>query len=287
MTDVAVSLDHVGIGVIDLDRAAAQYMALGFSLTPLARHGGAVEPGGPVREIGTANRCAMLGGGYIELIAVVDDSAPDYGLGARIARYEGVHIMALATSDPGAVADHLKAAGIAADGPLYLERGADLGGTTGTARFERVVFPADAVPEGRIFYIDQLTPELLWHPAYLDHPNGARAVRSITFAVPDAKASAGRLERIASVATGSLPAHAADAIVTVLERSAAEERFGPLATGEGPQIVALTVSVADLSRAKSVLAANGVKYAAAEGGIEVDPAFCAGVHLSFVAEDRG
>ena len=285
MTNVAVSLDHVGIGVTDLDRAAAQYMALGFSLTPLARHGGAVEPGGPVTAIGTANRCAMFGGGYIELIAVVDDSAPDYGLGARIARYEGVHILALATREPGAVADRLTAAGIAADGPLYLERGADLGGTTGTARFERVVFPADTVPEGRIFYIDQLTPELLWHPAYLDHPNGVRAVRSVTFAVPDATVSAGRLERIAAAATGVLPAHAARATVTVLDRGAAADRFGPLTTDDGPQIVALAVSVADLSHAEAVLAANGVDYAAAEGGVEVDPAFCAGVHLSFVAED--
>src|SRR5690349_20670454 len=61
------SLDHIGIAVPDLAAAAASYQRLGFQLTPLQQQSGPLEPGGPVVRWGSANRCAMLEQGYLEL----------------------------------------------------------------------------------------------------------------------------------------------------------------------------------------------------------------------------
>lgn len=65
-------LDHVGLYAHDMDAAAAMYQRLGFTLTPLSQHSGTHAVTREVVKAGIANRCAMLGHGYIELVAVVD-----------------------------------------------------------------------------------------------------------------------------------------------------------------------------------------------------------------------
>ena len=63
------------------------------------------------------------------------------------------------------------------------------------ARFERLPYP-DA-PEGRIQLIRHLTPELLWQPQWLDHPNGATALEEIF--VRGGMESAARLSQLAGL----------------------------------------------------------------------------------------
>ena len=92
-----LSLDHVGIAVADLDKAAAQFQRLGFQLTPRGYHTlPPPSPGAPRPLVGTGNNCAMLRRGYLELIGVTD---PVYQgrLRADIARYEGLHVIAFGT----------------------------------------------------------------------------------------------------------------------------------------------------------------------------------------------
>jgi len=54
-----VGLDHAVIRVADLDRAAADFTRLGFTLTPRGRH-----------SLGTENHCMMFGFDYLELLWV-------------------------------------------------------------------------------------------------------------------------------------------------------------------------------------------------------------------------
>ena len=56
------AIDHIGIATRDLDALAAQYQALGFTLTPLAHH---------QDHMGTSNRLVQFdGGNFIELLTV-------------------------------------------------------------------------------------------------------------------------------------------------------------------------------------------------------------------------
>jgi hypothetical protein len=59
-----LAIDHVVMGVADLDAAAAELAA---------RHGITALPGGTHPLWGTANRIVPLGTSYLELVAVVDD----------------------------------------------------------------------------------------------------------------------------------------------------------------------------------------------------------------------
>jgi hypothetical protein len=59
-----LEIDHVVIGVADLDAAAAELAH---------RHGITALPGGTHPLWGTANRIVPLGASYLELVAVVDD----------------------------------------------------------------------------------------------------------------------------------------------------------------------------------------------------------------------
>lgn len=57
-------VDHIVMGVADLDRAAAALAAYGITALP----------GGTHPHWGTANRIVPLGASYLELVAVVDDA---------------------------------------------------------------------------------------------------------------------------------------------------------------------------------------------------------------------
>ena len=57
-------LDHVIVGVRDLERARLGWTRLGFTLSSRGRHIGQ----------GTANYCIMFRSDYVELLGVVDPS---------------------------------------------------------------------------------------------------------------------------------------------------------------------------------------------------------------------
>ncbi|MDW8445200.1 MAG: VOC family protein [Acetobacteraceae bacterium] len=155
----ARTLDHVGLACRDLDRAAALYERLGFTLTPRAKHY-APGPSGAPEPTGTGNRCAMFREGYLELIAPIDPARPSSTLERMLARHEGLHIVAFGIDDEEAELARLRDAGVAIDGVAWLERPIAVEGRTERARFARLPLP-DA-PEGRLQLIRHLTPDLLW-----------------------------------------------------------------------------------------------------------------------------
>jgi len=75
--DVSLDLDHVIIGVADLDDAAALL---------LVKHGLISLPGGEHPQWGTRNRIVPLGGCYLELVAIADPQvAASSGFGSWVA----------------------------------------------------------------------------------------------------------------------------------------------------------------------------------------------------------
>jgi 4-hydroxyphenylpyruvate dioxygenase-like putative hemolysin len=143
------AIDHVVIAVRDLNAAAANFSALGFTLTPRGHH-----------SIGSENHCIMLGSTYIELlVAPVAHAWLDYYRSFG----EGLAAIALATSDADATYELLRGKG--AKPPMDLSRPAD----GGVARFRLV--QVENSPQ--VFFVQHLTRELVWRPEWQAHANGA------------------------------------------------------------------------------------------------------------------
>jgi len=148
-------LDHVSHFVVDLDAAARVCEALGLRVTPISVQR---TPEGPV---GASNRCVMLEAGYIELLAPTHDTPAAERMRALMRRYDGIHLLCYGTPDAAGEERRLAAHGFEPQPLVDLAR--EVAG--GTARFKVVRLPPEKMPEGRIQYVEQLTPEHLWRRA--------------------------------------------------------------------------------------------------------------------------
>src|SRR3989304_5310956 len=108
-----VYLDHVGWYVRNMEEAAAAFRRLGFVLTPFTAHRVPDSAGGPARQLGSANRCAMLFRGYLEILVALEGRETAFTGEHRdaLSRYSGVHLIAFSVSDVKASQARLEAEG--------------------------------------------------------------------------------------------------------------------------------------------------------------------------------
>ena len=234
-------LDHTGQMRADLDAGAAAWERLGFVLSPETPQQGAVPGESGLQPWATANRCALFHRGYLELIGL---RAPDrFNPWTRfMARHEGIHIAAFRCDSADEAWPGMAAQGFAP--PVQRARSTP----AGEMRF-RNIFSEDARwPEGRIIVIEHQTPEVLWRPELLEHPNGALALRACLFVsdLPDNLAA--RLG-----AFGADPASCA-----VLSDDAFAEMFPGEAAPAVSCMAGHVIAFADLDRAIRLIEGNGV-----------------------------
>lgn len=188
MTGPIARFDHAMIAVADLERAAAQWKALGFRLTPKGVHQGK----------GTANYCLMFPESYLELIGVVNPAEASGRLAARIAESgEGVAGIAYGADDADKTFAALTAAGVKAEAPVSLERPLDLDGERDMVRFRNVMMPEAGLDPILQFVCSHLTPGLTRarHEWQL-HANGVTGVNEIVVCVADPMAHGEQLRRM-------------------------------------------------------------------------------------------
>jgi len=173
-------LDHVSHFVPDLDAAAATLEALGFVVTPSSIQHTETGPAG------ASNRCVMLEAGYLELLAPTLDTPIARHMRARMEKFIGVHLACFGTPDVEAEHARLAAHGFEPQPPVNLERKLD---GARVARFKLARPDAQAMPEGRIQYVEQLTPEAIWTKRNLAHRNGVTALQAL-YVVADEPAQA-------------------------------------------------------------------------------------------------
>ena len=182
---LATGLDHVGVAVPALDAAAAEWEALGFTVQPLLPH---LHAGAPT---GTGNRNIMLREGYIELLATIDPARPSATIARFLAHHPGIHVLTLATDDEQAAQARLQRAGFTA---AVSRSSRPAPPAAGEAAFARIPL-AEADP--RLQLLRHLTPDLVWQPPFLTHPNPAPAQHEVIVAADPPAAFAARLSRAA------------------------------------------------------------------------------------------
>ena len=190
-----LNLDHVSHFVPHIDAASSALEKLGFTLTPFSVQSHRPEPGGPLVPAGAGNRCVMLGRGYLEFLTPTGDTPVAGQLRAAIKRYTGAHLIALGTAAPEADFARVEKAGFNPLPPIALQRQVGTETGEGTVRFTVVRVAPGTMPEGRIQFCRQHTPELLWQGRWLDHPNRAAALASVILCVADAQEAAQRFAR--------------------------------------------------------------------------------------------
>ncbi len=270
-------IDHVLIGVADLDRARLAWERLGFTLTPRGRH----------LQQGTGNYCIMFPRDYIELLGVVDPAQGTGALGDFSAAREGPRGIAFATAAGDATATELARRGLHPGVPRDLARQLELPEGTVLPRFKLVSLPPEETPALSAFVCQHLTPELVRRPEWLKHANGAVGVRSVAVAVPETAPLRAPYERLLGaevIATDDvLTVHVGRhrIIFATLEDMAALYPEAELTLARPlPAMVAVSLATASPARAADHLTQWQVPHEElADGTIVVPPAEATGTLL--------
>lgn len=283
MTDLY--LDHVLIGIRDLDAAAATYSDhLGFKVTPEGAHPGR----------GTHNRLIVFGPEYLELIAIRDEIRPPFrrSLVPFLEKREGLYMFAMGTNDIDVAVARLRDAGGVVKDAVAGERKGGPGEPGYSWRFAEVAH--DTVPGSQTFLIqhDQTVDERYKQPPQPRiHPNGVLGVHRLVLAVQDVEKAASEWQRLFGLPRALHDAEQADVTRVRLCLSNCYLDFespaaaGPLMdflarNGEAPYL--LTLRVADLATTRAELESRGVPTASTEARAVLDPRLTNGVPIELV-----
>jgi hypothetical protein len=190
---VLTRLDHLVILVSDLDLAAADYVSLGFAVTPGGEHADGL----------TRNALIPFGdGSYFELVSFLNPEDPtDNVWGWRgFLPHEGLIDYCVASDDLGSDVRRLRSLGFGVDGP-------DDGGRRLPDGVKIRWRSARMRQEGRLlpFLIEDLTPRELRVPGgpAAEHPNGATGIARLEISAPDVEEAAASLAMLLETDIGA------------------------------------------------------------------------------------
>ncbi len=271
---MARRIDHLVVGVHDLDAAGAFYETLGFLVGTRNRH-----------PWGTENRIVQFGASFLELITVGDDAAAipphrprHFSFGAfvrdALAVREGISMLVLDSADAKADAEGFRTAGIGDFEPFFFERrGRRPDGSEVEVAFTLAFARDDAAPQIGFFTCRQHHPENFWNPDVQRHPNGAGDIRSVTLDAPRPQAHRAFLAAFANTeADGeeTAPVPLRDGLVALRRTDAGPARLS-----------GFSLPVSDLGAQASRLRAAGIPFDSRAAGLVVPPAAARGVEIRF------
>lgn len=164
---IHLPVDHIVLLVDDLESAGSAFERSGFQVTPQTRHSPAM---------GTANRCIMLEGSYIEIMGIVAETPANATWRSLLAAGGGIRGFALGSSDIDATAGELTQADVPAEQVRHFSRMTG----DGELRFSVTRIDPAATPGLQCLVCQHHTAELLWQPATMIHANGARRLKSVS-----------------------------------------------------------------------------------------------------------
>ncbi|KAA1175340.1 VOC family protein [Rhizobium tropici] len=270
-------LDHAVVGVLDwLDEAAAIYRKLGFALTPRGYH-----------TLGSINHLAVFGENYLELLGFPPDSD---GKRADLWSYPiGLNGLAFRTTDAASLQRELADAGKPVTEWRDFSRPVDVGGVEKSANFRTFQIGKEAISNGRFFFCQHNTPELVWQPRNQSHPNGVLDIVDVFIVSRAPQTPTELLGGFANIAASDINSdgiaiRAGTVTLHILSEVDAASRFGPSIPTDfdgNERKVALGLKVRSLEATADVLAQGGFSPRAFEDGLLVDAGAANGVALWF------
>lgn len=290
MTGDIRGIHHTAILTRDLDGLERAYASFGFTLSPRSRHLLAGRPGEAPVPGCTANRCALFGDAYIELLGIVDETAPDPWHTRPVAdEYEGFRVLNLDTGDAGAAHRRLRDAGLRTSGVLDLERDVVTDEGPRTVRARAVHLDPHTTPEGHVGVAQHLTRRYVHQPRHLRHPNGARGLAAVLIVAEDTAYDAitdryARLLGTAPRCEGPVTVLGTGAArLRVVRASDAEEVLPGEPAPAASYLAAMTVVVEDTDHARRVVERGGTATRPTTDGFFVSARDAYGAGLFFSA----
>lgn len=275
-------LDHALVLVDDLDHARDSFAAMGFTVSPRGLH---------EAKRGTANHTIMFRDDYVELLGVLQPTLLNAERRASIAASGyGLHGLAFRITDADAVPDLLAARGVETHTRSDFSRPVPLaGGGEALASFRTHQMQRAQFPIGMAFLCEHLTPELLWQPALLSHPNTATRIAETLAISPDPGRDAALFARNLGYEVQDDGAEAVAfpasgrAGIRLMTRPDFEACFPPEVFGHPAEAIhaGLRVLVAHMDQLRRILDANSVAWHEVPDGIAVPPAYAAGMIMVF------
>lgn len=180
------SIDHPVVAVRDLDRAAEEWRALGFTLTPRAHH---------ADHMGTCNHVVQFRNrAFIEILEVdrpermtahaPEESPPRFSFGAHhhafLGNGPGLSMLALTTADARADLEELRQRGLHTYAPFDFERRTTLpDGSEATVGFSLGFVTSPRFAGNAFFLCQHRAPQHFWRESYQTHANGALSLDAI------------------------------------------------------------------------------------------------------------
>lgn len=278
MSKAIIGLDHVIIGVNDLEAARADYSRLGFATAPIGHHEGRA----------TSNYCIMFPDTYLELLGILRPELDSGPLAEELAtRGEGLQRLALGTPDADAARADLEAAGLHPDGPHDLARPSEE--PKGIVRFRNLQIPWSETADVRMFLCGHKTPELMRRPDWMEHPNGAVGFAGITVVASDPQPVGAAMQKV--FGEGTVEATSYGLLVKTGRGTIAvstPDRFGEMHPGAAvpdlplPSFYGLRIAVKSPDATAAWLKGEGILAERVGGAIRVAPEQARGVLLEFV-----
>jgi hypothetical protein len=271
-------LDHAIIAAGDLAEAVATMRRLGFLTTPPAAHSD---------HMGTENTTLVFRDRtYVELMAVRRETPANARLRAEIAAGQALFGLVLATGNAAAAAAAFHDSGVSDEaGMQEFSRPVETPEGPRDAAF-RTAHVAEAAGAGpMVFACEHRTPELVWRPEFMDHPNGVVGIERIVGVARDREAAARAWARIApdadqDVAEEALTIHLGGVQLAFLAPELYAAIYGPPPASE-PGLGALVFRTADLARTRAALSAAAA-IRETEAGLEIGPQDALGAPMVFV-----
>jgi Glyoxalase-like domain len=277
-----IGIDHAVVVVRDLDKAAENWMRLGFTVSPRGTHSA---------KMGSGNYTIMLDPDYMELLGVLvetDHNIPTRTFLAR--RGEGIERVAFTAVDSAAGAEEIRAHGFEPVGPIDFERPVTMpDGSLSAARFTVFQWPIAEAPGGlRIFACQHKTRETVWIPELMKHANGAKRLRQALVVSPEPAKDAAHLAcmidrevRTESDGAVAVTSGSDRADFVFLTKDQLSRRYPEVSLAGLPERggAGLVIATSDLTAAENAVGSSGVRSG---GAVCVAPAAANGTLLAFV-----
>ncbi|MBM3504227.1 MAG: VOC family protein [Alphaproteobacteria bacterium] len=253
-------IDHLGIVSRDMMATERAYKRLGFYVTepkPLT----APDARGRQQPTGQDSQHFVFRDTYVELTGITDPNAKNH-LEPYIARYAGLHILALNCKSADAASAALRGEGLPI--PAANQAGREvLYGKPGLARFKWFMIPPAIAPEGLVCAVEHVTPEIVYQDVVMNHPNGAVSLIEATLCTTDLAGACRNYQRFLGVPDTPLPYGRAfdmgESRVVLCDPAGLARRYPGVRPPAVPCYIGLAVGVVDLDHTRTYLTNAGVR----------------------------